>query len=97
MRSLNAILNAAGDNDAAFWAKDYYNDLLKENELLYNSHLYNEGEKSALKVAEMKAVIAADAPMINGFEVLNKYFDALICKQSYMWWLLVKILAVLAM
>ena len=77
MRSLNAILNAAGDNDAAFWAKDYYNDLLKENELLYNSHLYNIGEKSVLKITETKAVIAPDAPTINGFEVLNKYFNAL--------------------
>src|SRR4030095_2742972 len=49
MRSLYSILNVAGDNDAAFWAKDYYDDLLKENELLFNSHLYNVGEKSALK------------------------------------------------
>jgi pyruvate/2-oxoglutarate/acetoin dehydrogenase E1 component/TPP-dependent pyruvate/acetoin dehydrogenase alpha subunit len=77
MKSLNAILDAAGDNDAAFWAKDYYNDLLKENELLYNSHLYNVGEKSALKVSATKAVITNNAPSINGFEVLNKYFDAL--------------------
>ena len=77
MKNLNAILDAAGDNDAAFWAKDYYNDLSKENELLYNSHLYNIGEKSALNVAATKAVIAKDAPSINGFEVLNKYFDAL--------------------
>ena len=77
MKQLNAILNAAGDNDAVFWAKDYYNDLLKENELLYNSHLYNVGEKSALKVAGTKAIIAKDAPLINGFEVLNKYFNAL--------------------
>ena len=77
MKSLSAILNVAGDNDAAFWATDFYNDLLKENELLYNSHLYNTGEKSALKVAATKAVVAKDAPLINGFEVLNKYFDAL--------------------
>ena len=83
MRSLYAILNVAGDHDAAFWAKDYYGDLLKENELLYNSHLYNTGEKSALNVAETHAVIAADAPMINGFEVLNKYFDVLFANNPY--------------
>lgn len=83
MRSLNAILNAAGDGDAVFWAKDYYNDLLKENELLYNSHLYNTGEKSALKVSETKAVVAADAPMVNGFEVLNRYFDKLFANNPF--------------
>ncbi len=77
MRSLYAILNTAGDNDAAFWAQDYYKDLLKENALLYNSHLYNTGEKSALKVKETKALYADDAPVINGFEVLNKYFNSL--------------------
>jgi pyruvate/2-oxoglutarate/acetoin dehydrogenase E1 component/TPP-dependent pyruvate/acetoin dehydrogenase alpha subunit len=77
MKTLNAILNAAGENDAVFWAKDYYNDLLRENEQLYNSHLYNIGEKSALKVTETKAVLTEDAPLINGFEVLNKYFDTL--------------------
>jgi pyruvate/2-oxoglutarate/acetoin dehydrogenase E1 component/TPP-dependent pyruvate/acetoin dehydrogenase alpha subunit len=77
MRSLYAILKAAGDHDAAFWTRDYYNDLLKENELLYNSHLYNSGEKSALKVSETKAITADDAPTKNGFEILNKYFDAL--------------------
>ena len=68
MKSLYAMLNAAGDNDAAFWTRDYYNDLLKENELLYNSHLYNTGEKSALKITGTKAVITNDAPLINGFE-----------------------------
>ncbi|HZI55028.1 MAG TPA: thiamine pyrophosphate-dependent enzyme, partial [Chitinophagaceae bacterium] len=83
MRCLHSILNVAGDNDAAFWAKDYYNDLVKENTLLYNSHLYNIGEKSAVKVAETKAVIAANAPMINGFEILNKYFDALFANNPY--------------
>jgi pyruvate/2-oxoglutarate/acetoin dehydrogenase E1 component/TPP-dependent pyruvate/acetoin dehydrogenase alpha subunit len=83
MKTLNAILNAAGDNDAAFWAKDYYNDLLKENELLYNSHLYNIGEKSALKISETKAVFATDAPTINGFEILNKYFNALFANNPY--------------
>jgi pyruvate/2-oxoglutarate/acetoin dehydrogenase E1 component len=77
MSSLNAVLHAAGDNDAAFWARDYYNDLSKENELLYSSHLYNTGEKSALRISGTKAVIDDHAPTINGFEILNKYFDAL--------------------
>ncbi len=51
--------------------------LLNESKDLYNSHLYNEGPKSALKVTEVKPLVAFDAPMVNGYEVLNKYFDAL--------------------
>ena len=58
-------------------ARNYYEELSRENIALYNSHLYNEGPKSAVNVPEVKADIEEDAAMINGFEVLNRYFDAL--------------------
>lgn len=77
LRTLHTAINIAGNEDAAFWTKDYYNDLQAENKKLYNTHLYNEGPKSALKVDEVKAAFAQDAPMLNGFEVLNRYFDEL--------------------
>ncbi|MDZ4796008.1 MAG: thiamine pyrophosphate-dependent enzyme [Bacteroidota bacterium] len=77
LKTLHAALNLAGNNDAAFWTKDYYKDLQAENAKLYNTHLYNEGVKSALKVKEVKPVFAAEAPLLNGFEVLNKFFDEL--------------------
>jgi pyruvate/2-oxoglutarate/acetoin dehydrogenase E1 component/TPP-dependent pyruvate/acetoin dehydrogenase alpha subunit len=77
MKALNDALDIAGDNDAAFWTRDYYKDLLEENERLYNSHLYNEGPRSALRVSEKKAAFDAEPVMVNGYEVLNKYFDQL--------------------
>ncbi|MBK9939451.1 MAG: transketolase [Chitinophagaceae bacterium] len=77
LKTLNAALNVAGNADAAFWARDYYNDLLAENKKLYSTHLYNEGPKSALKVNEVKPVFSPEAPLLNGFEVLNKFFDEL--------------------
>ena len=77
VKTMNAALNIAGDADAAYWTKDYYNDLIQENKKLYNTYLYNESPKSAMKVEEVKAIFAADAPMLNGFEVLNKFFDEL--------------------
>jgi len=77
LKALNAALDLAGNADAAYWTKDYYNDLLEENKKLYNTHLYNEGIRSALKVEEVKAVFAANAQMLNGFEVLNRFFDEL--------------------
>lgn len=83
MKTLHAAIDLCGDNDAAFWIKDYYNDLLKESESLYSSHLYNEGNKSALKVKEVKAEYRADAPTVNGFEILNKYFDALFTNNPF--------------
>lgn len=77
LKTLSTALDIAGNSDAAFWAKDYYNDLQTENKNLYNTHLYNEGPKSALKVEEVKAVFGNDDPILNGFEVLNKFFDEL--------------------
>ena len=55
----------------------YYQKLLNKTAKVYDSHLYNQGEKSALNVKAVNAEYAEDAPVINGFEVLNKYFDAL--------------------
>ena len=75
LKMLNAALDLAGDHDAAFWTRDYYHDLLNENRNLYNSHLYNEGPRSALNVKEIKPAFDEDSPTMNGFEVLNRYFD----------------------
>jgi len=68
----------AGMGDGARGAAvAYYESLKKENAALYNTHLYHEGERNILRVPEVKAVYADDAPAINGYEVLNRYFDQL--------------------
>lgn len=77
MRTINTVINTAEDNEALFWLKDYYSDLQGENEALYNTHLYDETEKSSLKVAEVKVQYDLDAPLLNGYEILNRYFDQL--------------------
>lgn len=41
----------------------------------YGSHLYAEGERSALSVRPVGPVFGDDAPTLNGFEVLNHFFD----------------------
>ncbi len=55
----------------------YYQQLGEENRHRYDSYLYNEGTKSAVKVKEVKAIVPADAKTVNGFELLNAYFDTL--------------------
>ena len=77
MKTLNAALDILGESDAGYWLKDYYQDLSKESRELFNSHLYNEGPKSALKVGAVPASYAENAVTVNGFEVLNRYFDQL--------------------
>jgi pyruvate/2-oxoglutarate/acetoin dehydrogenase E1 component/TPP-dependent pyruvate/acetoin dehydrogenase alpha subunit len=77
MHALHKAILIAGNTDAAFWTKDFYNDLKKENAGLYNNCLYNEGPKSALNVTHTLPEYSTQAPLVNGYEILNKYFDAL--------------------
>lgn len=78
MEGLANALNIAPNSPSADDVKNYINTLKRENTSLFNSHLYNQGNKSALRVTEVKPMISFDAPLINGYEILNKYFDALL-------------------
>lgn len=64
--------------EKAIAANDYYESLLIENKYLFNSFLYDNGPASALKVAPVAPSYAADAPMLNGYEILNHFFDQLL-------------------
>ena len=65
------------DEIAAKPLLDYYQDSKKKWNDLYDKFQYDESPKSVFRVKEIKAEIPADAPSINGFELLNKYFDQL--------------------
>jgi len=80
MKTLSIALNYPGSPSEAI--KNYYANLVKENSKIFNSNLYNEGSKSALKVGHIKAIYNEDAESINGYEVLNKYFDALFANNN---------------
>ncbi|MDD2793272.1 MAG: thiamine pyrophosphate-dependent enzyme [Sediminibacterium sp.] len=77
LRSLALAIEFAPDSPSINDVRLFYEELLAENKKLYNTHLYNQGPKSALLVDEIKPLVSFDAPMVNGYEVLNKYFDAL--------------------
>ena len=62
--------------------QQYYDSLFKKSTALYDAYLYNEGPKSALKVPVIAAEYHDDAPSVNGFEVLNKYFDQLFANNN---------------
>ncbi len=65
------------DDEKTGAIKNYYQQLKDLNAGLYNTFLYNQGLKSALKVTPIKAWYDDDAKTVNGYEVLNKYFDEL--------------------
>jgi pyruvate/2-oxoglutarate/acetoin dehydrogenase E1 component len=57
--------------------KSFSRELKEENKGFFNSHLYSEGPKSALKQTGTLLEYEEGSRAINAFEILNKYFDAL--------------------
>ncbi|MGZ5286523.1 MAG: thiamine pyrophosphate-dependent dehydrogenase E1 component subunit alpha, partial [Flavisolibacter sp.] len=64
MHTLYSALETTGGDEAAYWLRDYYNELKKENKQLYNSHLLNEGPKSAVKVEANPPAYSEDASVV---------------------------------
>jgi pyruvate/2-oxoglutarate/acetoin dehydrogenase E1 component len=64
-------------NTAVDQVKSFYDTLKRESETLYDKYLYNEGPKSAMRVAPINAFYEEGSPVVNGYEVLNHYFDQL--------------------
>lgn len=77
MKALHQSAVLAAGSGAEQEVQHYYKELKKENSGLYNTHLYHEGPKSALKVQVTPARYAPDTPVLNGYEILNRYFDRL--------------------
>jgi pyruvate/2-oxoglutarate/acetoin dehydrogenase E1 component/TPP-dependent pyruvate/acetoin dehydrogenase alpha subunit len=77
LKALALVSDAAVGVKGVEKVKAYAAQLKNEAAGLFNTYLYNEGPKSALNVPAVQATYAADAPTVNAYEVLNKYFDAL--------------------
>jgi pyruvate/2-oxoglutarate/acetoin dehydrogenase E1 component/TPP-dependent pyruvate/acetoin dehydrogenase alpha subunit len=71
-----ALLATAGEDlPAARRLVEWKREQDRLNEDRFSSEVYSTTPESALRVPEVKAVYASDAPEKNGFEVLNLCFD----------------------
>jgi len=59
------------------WKKN--NQRINQNP--YATHLYSQSVESALSVPELKPVYSDSSPILNGFEVINAYFDAAFARE----------------
>jgi pyruvate/2-oxoglutarate/acetoin dehydrogenase E1 component/TPP-dependent pyruvate/acetoin dehydrogenase alpha subunit len=76
LQTLYKTILLCGETNAGE-ANDYYNELLKENESIFNSYLYDNSPKSALNVNTIAPIVTENARLIKGYEILNHYFDQL--------------------
>ena len=54
---------------------------LEANAARYGSDLVSEGPRGALRIEAVEPELPADAPRVNGFEVLNACFDAALARE----------------
>ena len=77
IKSLHSALTTAGNIPEKKALADLYHELNQEGYHYYGSHLYDESPKSPLNVRGTELEYSHDSPLLNGFEILNRYFDEL--------------------
>ncbi len=71
-KSLNLC---SGNSDAVRGLRNFYDMLAEDAKQKFNSHLHSQSAKNAMKVKEVKAEFSESAQQLNGYEILNKFFD----------------------
>ncbi len=77
MKTLADSVELAQSSSARAQLKEFYLNLKNQYSKIYDSHLYNEGPKAAIRIKQTPVSYNQDSIMINGYEILNKYFDEL--------------------
>jgi pyruvate/2-oxoglutarate/acetoin dehydrogenase E1 component/TPP-dependent pyruvate/acetoin dehydrogenase alpha subunit len=77
-RSLNTIIEQMPAHPNAQAIKNFLSAYHKEQQPYYSKHLYNQTQKSTLNVSVVDPELNEESKIINGYEVLNHYFDKLI-------------------
>ena len=69
-------IQLCGQKEGVQPLQEFYQAIKLEGQRIYNTYLYDEGPKSALKVQPVPATFTEESPIVNGFEVINRFFDA---------------------
>ncbi|MEO6187861.1 MAG: thiamine pyrophosphate-dependent enzyme [Ginsengibacter sp.] len=77
MKAIRDAIDVSHSAQAKAELEGYYKKLKDEFEVIFDTHLYNEGPKSALKIPHVAVEYDEHAETINGYEILNRYFDEL--------------------
>lgn len=76
MHALSTAIQLIQNTDQNKSLQEIYTKRKEESKSIFNSNLFDESPKSSLRVNAVAPVYTEDVS-INGFEVLNKYFDQL--------------------
>ncbi|MDX1520445.1 MAG: thiamine pyrophosphate-dependent enzyme [Anaerolineae bacterium] len=77
----NSLIAVRGEKSAAKQALiAWWGDKKSAFQDLYSTHLYSEGQDSALAVPVVEPVYSEQSPTVRGFEVMNAAFDAMLAR-----------------
>lgn len=79
-RTVHLVLETIPQHANAAAIQTFLTNYHAEEAPYYAKDLYNEGPKSTLNVSVESVQYATDAPVVNGYEVLNHYFDELFAR-----------------
>jgi pyruvate/2-oxoglutarate/acetoin dehydrogenase E1 component/TPP-dependent pyruvate/acetoin dehydrogenase alpha subunit len=81
MQTLRRVLGmCSGNSDAVRGLRNLYENLMADNREKFSSHLHSESPYAISKVKEVPAVFTDASASLNGYEILNKYFDLTFAK-----------------
>lgn len=75
MKAVAKVLLYANDSSASQALKNYYRNLKEDAFEKYSSVLHSASKSSVANINVVKPVYEAEPNMLNGFEILNKFFD----------------------
>ncbi len=81
-RTVNLVLETLPQHANASAIQSFLKDYHITEAPYYSKFLYDEGPKSTMNVLVESVQYANDAPIVNGYEVLNHYFDELFSSNS---------------
>lgn len=81
LRTLQRILRLLKGDQGIAALQAYYNELKLEATDKFNSELYSASRYAAVNVPAVAPVYTDESPVLNGFEILNKFFDNLFATQ----------------
>ncbi len=79
VRTAVQCLRKLPKDDALYIAlQQHIEQLQNEAQGIFNSYLHSDSKESIKNIKEVPAIYSENSPTLNGFEILNKYFDQLL-------------------
>ncbi len=76
MQTVRKVLGLCTEGGQAVTTlRNFYEQIKADNKAKFSSHLYSESAKSVMKAQEVPAEFKGEDVVLNGYEILNKFFD----------------------